>query len=129
GNVRELENVLHAAVLLATDGEIQVRDLRFTHLSGAPGSSTASPLDLISLQLQRLFSEPPANLHRRLEELIIQRAFTFCGQNQVHTARLLGMSRNVLRKLLKRFGLIHNEPDTEFDALDALDEASAQRVN
>lgn len=117
GNVRELENVVHAAVLLASDGEIHTRDLRFTHLPGALGPSHANPFDLISLQLQRLFSEPPPNLHRRLEELVVRRAFLFCGHNQVHTAKLLGMSRNVLRKLLKRFGLIHNEPDTEFDDL------------
>ncbi len=108
GNVRELENVVHAAVLLATDGEIQPRDLRFTDLPGAFGAAaTANPLDLISQQLQRLFREPPTNLHRRLEELTIRRAFMFCGHNQVHTAKLLGLSRNVLRKLLKRFGLIH----------------------
>jgi sigma-54 dependent transcriptional regulator len=104
GNVRELENVVHAAVLLASDGEIHARDLRFTNLTGA--AANASPLDLISFQLQRLFCEPPPNLHRRLEELTVRRAFVFCGHNQVHTAKLLGMSRNVLRKLLKRFGLI-----------------------
>jgi sigma-54-specific transcriptional regulator len=129
GNVRELENVLHAAVLLASDGEIHARDLRFTNLPGAAGPSTASPLDLISFQLQRLFAEPPPNLHRRLEELLIRRAFVFCGQNQVHTAKLLGMSRNVLRKLLKRFGLIDGEPDADFDDLHSLDNESPQRVS
>jgi DNA-binding NtrC family response regulator len=112
GNVRELENVVHAAVLLAPDCEIQSQDLRFTNLPGAFGAAAnAGPLDLISTQLQRLFYEPPSNLHRRLEELTVRRAFVFCGHNQVHTAKLLGMSRNVLRKLLKRFGLIHLQAD------------------
>ena len=131
GNVRELENVVHAAVLLASDGEIHARDLRFTHLPGATGDSKTSPLDLISSQLQRLFSEPPPNLHQLLEELTIRRAFLFCDNNQVQTARLLGISRNVLRKLLKRFGLINIESDAaDLDGLEAFDdEASPQTVN
>ena len=122
GNVRELENVIHAAVLLASDGEIRTRDLRFSNLPGEFGGSNASPLDLIGSQLQRLFCDPPPDLHRRLEELTIRRAFLFCGNNQVQTAKLLGISRNVLRKLLKRFGLI-NMPDGAYDDdLDALDD-------
>lgn len=120
GNIRELENVMHAAVLLASDGEIQTRDLRF---SIGPGESPAGPLDLISSELQRLFREPPPNLHQQLEELTVRRAFAFCGNNQVHTAKLLGISRNVLRTLLKRFGLISTEADSAgYEDLDALDD-------
>lgn len=119
GNIRELENVMHAALLLALDGEIQPRDLRF---SSASNESKAGPLDLISSQLQRLFSEQPPNLHQQLEELTVRHAFTFCGNNQVQTAKLLGISRNALRTLLKRFGLINTETDAaSFEDNDALD--------
>ncbi len=38
--------------------------------------------------------------------MIVRRAFAYCGGNQVHSAKLLGISRNVLRTHLKRFGLI-----------------------
>ena len=112
GNIRELENVMHAALLLASDGEIQTRDLRF---ASASGDSQGAPLDLISSQLQRLFYEQPANLHQQLEELTVRHAFTFCANNQVQTAKLLGISRNALRTLLKRFGLINAETDAVGD--------------
>lgn len=125
GNIRELENVIHAALLLASNGEIQVRDLRFCIAPRASGEAQGSPLDLISSELRRLFCEPPPNLHQRLEELTVRHAFDFCGNNQVHTAKLLGISRNVLRTLLKRFGLINTEADPDpaaYDDLDALDD-------
>lgn len=56
------------------------------------------------------------NITRQLEELIVRRAFNYCGNNQVQTARLLGTSRNILRTQLKHFGLISPESipsDTE----------------
>lgn len=123
GNIRELENVMHAALLLASAGEIQARDLRFTIMPTASGESSAAPLDLISSQLQRLFCEPPPNLHQQLEELTVRHAFTFCGNNQVQTAKLLGMSRNALRTLLKRFGLINTETDAvSYEDLNSLED-------
>jgi sigma-54-specific transcriptional regulator len=45
-----------------------------------------------------------------LETLIIQRAWETGSRNQVRTARLLGISRNLLRTYLKRCGLIGSEP-------------------
>jgi sigma-54-specific transcriptional regulator len=68
-----------------------------------------------------LFATAPAELYRSLEDLIVRRAFAYCGSNQVQTARLLGISRNIARTLLKRIGLIANEgaPET-YGELDAI---------
>jgi DNA-binding NtrC family response regulator len=119
GNIRELENVIHAALLMASGGEILASDLRFASASVQPPQS---PLDLISQQLQRLFSEQLPNLHQQLEELVVRSAFAFCGNNQVQTAKLLGISRNALRTLLKRFGLLNSDTGTEeLDALEGED--------
>jgi sigma-54-specific transcriptional regulator len=41
-----------------------------------------------------------------VEELLIRIAFAWCHQNQVQTAKALGISRNIPRTHLKRFGLI-----------------------
>ena len=41
-----------------------------------------------------------------VEESVIRTAFAWCNQNQVQTAKTLGISRNILRTHLKRFGLI-----------------------
>jgi sigma-54-specific transcriptional regulator len=120
GNIRELENAAHVAVLLARDGAIRPRDLRLLAKSGH-GSSQASndgPFDAIAQQLRRLFAGPAPDLYLHLEELIFRQAFDACGRNQVQTARLLGISRNVLRTQLKQFGLIGDSAsDSEFATL------------
>ena len=41
-----------------------------------------------------------------VERSLIFAAFDHCGRNQVRTARRLGISRNILRAQLKRFGLL-----------------------
>jgi len=42
----------------------------------------------------------------RLNERVLRLAFLKNGQNQVRTAKALGVSRNVLRTYLKRYGMI-----------------------
>jgi sigma-54-specific transcriptional regulator len=113
GNIRELENVIHFALLIASDGVIQPENLRLSAVtqprSAVETSNVLMPFEHIAAQLDRLFMSPPPDLHHRLEELILKQAFEYCDNNQVHTARLLGISRNILRTQLKRFGLIGNE--------------------
>ncbi len=109
GNIRELENVIHFALLTA-DGDIRPEHLRFAAAPQTAALTPAlSPIENIAAQLDKLFASTPAELYQSLEELIVRRAFSYCSQNQVQTARLLGISRNVLRTLLKRLGLISNE--------------------
>lgn len=109
GNIRELENVIHAALLVSSGGTIRTSDLRFSAMPTGPGNSihnSATPQQNIITQLDRLFAAPPKELYEQLEELIVKHAFNYCSNNQVQTAKLLGVSRNILRTLLKRFGLI-----------------------
>ena len=113
GNIRELENVIHSALLTA-DGDIQPDHLRFAAMpQSAAAPAPQLPLESITSQLDRLFTTPPAELYQTLEELIVRRAFSFCGNNQVQTAKLLGISRNVLRTLLKRLGLIATDASSD----------------
>jgi len=112
---------------------IRPENLRFSAMSlasGADRNEQKTPLEAIATQLDRLFLSPPPELHRQLEELIVKRALTFCADNQVQTAKLLGLSRNILRKQLKQFGLIGNDSigsdvvsdtDTQDAALDRID--------
>ena len=58
-----------------------------------------------------------------LESLIVHQAFSYVRSNQVHGAALLGISRNVMRTLLKRHGLLTDsgygrggEDDNHLDA-------------
>ena len=122
GNIRELENVMHFALLISSAEEIRPEHLKISGGSGAAGVSEAhwatvgsapaaapeisTPLDAIAVQLRRSFTEPGASLHEALERLIVTEAYRHCGNNQVHAAALLGITRNVLRTLLKRHGLL-----------------------
>jgi DNA-binding NtrC family response regulator len=62
--------------------------------------------DALQCVFHRLFEEPPQALQARVEGVLIRSAFEHCHHNQVHTAALLGITRNVLRTQLKRLGLL-----------------------
>jgi DNA-binding NtrC family response regulator len=53
-----------------------------------------------------MFQAPGERLLNDLENKIVAEAFEFTGRNQVRTAALLGISRNVLRTLLRKHGLL-----------------------
>ena len=115
GNIRELENVIHFALLVAAEREIRPEHLKIT--GGWSGNKpiassrtvdprSEQPLQHIAEELRKLFAGPPAAHFDDLEKLIVDEAFRFCEHNQVHTANLLGISRNVVRTLLKRHGYL-----------------------
>jgi DNA-binding NtrC family response regulator len=124
GNIRELENVIHFALLISSAEEIRPEHLK---VSGGWGSAALgegnhavagnvpvaapddmAPLQVIAAQLRRSFAIPGAALYDELERLIVTEAYRHCGSNQVQSAALLGVTRNVLRTLLKRHGLLED---------------------
>jgi len=119
GNIRELENVIHHAILISTDGWLRASDLhlstpdfyRKTGQDTETGCITA--LDELRTVLIRLFEHGTENLMETTEEILIRAAYDYCEQNQVHTARLLGTSRNILRARLMRYGFIKNRSQTD----------------
>jgi transcriptional regulator with PAS, ATPase and Fis domain len=114
GNIRELENVIHFALLVASDHDIGPEHLKLNGavvsgpaISGAAATSQLAPLERIEQALQELFeSNTGQNLFNDLEKLIIDEAFRHSRYNQVRAAALLGISRNVLRTFLKKHGHI-----------------------
>ena len=62
-----------------------------------------------------------ARLFHRIEESLVRAADNHCVENQVQTARLLGITRNTMRTLLKRFGLLSSPLD-----IDTLQDEPAQ---
>lgn len=87
GNVREMENVVKRAVIMAEGTQIGVDDL------GLPGPS--DELDPLNLRQVR----------ERAEREAIVRALSRADGNIVSTAELLGVSRPTLYDLLNRHGL------------------------
>jgi len=126
GNIRELENVVHYALIVCRGGCIQADDLRMGgsgHRAAAPRSippavpaappvipaapvAPASALDRLETLLADLVESGEPGLFDGVEERLIRTAYSVFEQNQVQTAKALGISRNVLRTHLKRFGLI-----------------------
>ncbi len=71
----------------------------------------------IAQQLRRLFKQGGKDAYfDQLESLIVIEAFTHSHHNQVHTAALLGISRNVMRTLLKRHGFLRDSGYFERDS-------------
>jgi DNA-binding NtrC family response regulator len=110
GNIRELENVIHYALLVASDREIRPEHLKLSHSVGTSEGATpkqpSSPLEDIAVALRKLLDVGTEDLLNTIERTIIVEAFQHGRENQVRAASQLGISRSVLRTLLKRHGLI-----------------------
>ena len=109
GNIRELENVIHHTLLICRNGVIERDDLRLSNLrierpDDHHNSADDSPEALLEQAFQKLFAQQAGALHEKVEDALLRAAYRFCHYNQVHTARLLGLSRNVTRALLIRIG-------------------------
>lgn len=102
GNIRELETAIHHALLRCRGRFIVPDDLR---LSQAPPASVSEPpLQDLERALGRLFEQSPPNLHQLIDEAVMRSAYRHSAQNQLKTARLLGISRNVVRARLIQYG-------------------------
>jgi len=126
GNVRELENTIRQAVVLCADDEVRAEDLGLdrggsrtavelarpgTPLGcdrneAAPVEAEAQAWSALDGALSSLFSLPklPVDLHSRVEAALLSTAFDHAGGNQLETARLLGLSRHVVRARLLEHG-------------------------
>jgi sigma-54-specific transcriptional regulator len=80
----------------------------------------------LSKTFKDMFDENRDNLFEQVEETLVRQAFEHCDNNQVRTARLLGISRNILRAQLKRFGLLASGKSDELDSVD--EEATVLRA-
>jgi sigma-54-specific transcriptional regulator len=104
GNIRELENVIHSALLVTRGDRIGPEDLPLRDLPRAPAPPPHDPLEALRRALGSLFEQNLPDLHSRVEETLMRAAYRFCHRNQLQTARLLGISRNVVRARLVEMG-------------------------
>jgi len=109
GNIRELENVIHHTLLICRNGVIERDDLRLSNMrierqDDYHSTVDDSPEALLNRAFQKLFEEQAGALHEKVEDALLRAAYRFSHYNQVHTAALLGLSRNVTRTRLIKIG-------------------------
>jgi two-component system nitrogen regulation response regulator GlnG len=118
GNVRELENVIRRALVVAKGDAILVSDLPPEVTGGAQGASmvpnvAAAPSDgtgsEISGLARQLFQwakrDPKLKVIPSVERELVIEALKETAGNQVHAAKLLGITRATLRKRVEKFGI------------------------
>jgi sigma-54 dependent transcriptional regulator len=106
GNIREIENVMHHAVLVAHGPAIRPDDLNLSRLGPEPTAANEPYEASLDAAIGRLFDDGTSAAYDHVTSRLVRAALDRCGGNQVKTARLLGISRNVLRSQLARLGLI-----------------------
>jgi sigma-54 dependent transcriptional regulator len=156
GNIRELENVIHFALIVCRDNVIRAEDIKLVPLLGAPppaqiglvpgglggpadgpaqraerthdvGDSVASKPDpieqdalaLLDQALRALLVQSHEDLFDQVESALVHAAFAHAGQNQVRAAKVLGITRNMLRTQLQRHGLLSKREDDVSSPLSA----------
>lgn len=109
GNIRELENTIHHALLVCAGAGVRPEDLRLpVSRTQGPEESPTLRLSPLEAALDQIFDDGTSwpTLYRSIDETVIRRAYAYCEQNQVRTARLLGISRNIVRDRLIRYGVL-----------------------
>ncbi|GAB4058219.1 sigma-54 interaction domain-containing protein [Uliginosibacterium sediminicola] len=120
GNIRELENVVHFALIVCHNNIIGATDLRLPHLAAQAPSlapvvaenrapEIAASLDALREPLQRLLGSAAPKLYEQIEHLIFRTALAHHQHDQERTARGLGIHRAELDSQLKRYGLIEDK--------------------
>ena len=107
---------MHFALLVAPTDEIGVEHLKLTGGALAGSSSVVKespPRERIVHALQSLLDAPGQSLFNDLEKIIVEEAFRHSHFNQVRAAAQLGISRNVLRTLLKKHGYLGDRADAD----------------
>ena len=115
GNIRELENTIHHALLVCPGHVVRPDDLRLptprSHRPVAKGEGTPLSIHRLDEVLNQLFNNPDKGLesplYQEIDRTVIRAAYEYCEHNQLRTARLLGISRNIVRDRLIRYGLLN----------------------
>jgi DNA-binding NtrC family response regulator len=94
GNVRELENIIHRAVLLANKDLIEPADLMIDmgQIQSEDGLPTGESNDAV----------PPSSL-KEMEEKMIFKTLDQTSGNRTHAAKILGISVRTLRNKLNEY--------------------------
>jgi DNA-binding NtrC family response regulator len=119
GNVRELENAIRRAHVMAKSDAILVADLppeisgqvagnaSMPPLSSLPGETASTDAAALARQLFAWAKrDPKLKVIPAVERELVIQALLETQNNQVHAAKLLGITRATLRKRIEKFGIM-----------------------
>src|SRR6184192_3772802 len=105
GNVRELQNVIeHVAVVVEPGAEIRPEDLHLTGDAGAADTS-ANPASLISTLLEESYHAARDRVIAQFERQYLTWLVNRASGNMSKAARIAGVDRTTLYRLMERHGL------------------------
>ncbi|MEZ6095375.1 MAG: sigma 54-interacting transcriptional regulator [Pirellulaceae bacterium] len=93
GNVRQLQNAIERAKVLAEENRIQLKNLPAAIVDAESMSSTETVLNQGEVDLETL------------NRIHVEQTYDRCGKNKTKTARALGINRRSLYRLLEKFGI------------------------
>src|SRR5438876_7478873 len=118
GNVRELESVLRHVMVVSQGDVILIKDMPAEitgeissvgpslSASNAIGEGAVSDIAALARQLfQWARREPKLKIIPAIERELVIQALKETNGNQVHAAKILGITRATLRKRLEKFGI------------------------
>ncbi len=109
GNVRELENVVAQACLKTKGDRITAEDLSIRPLGvrkdGAGAAVVEDPVALLQHALEIFLHAHAGKAYDRVESMVVERALAATGGNQVRAAKLLGITRNVIRNRMAKHSI------------------------
>jgi two-component system nitrogen regulation response regulator GlnG len=119
GNVRELENAVRRAIVMAKSDAILLGDLPpeisgqggsgappLSTTAGVAGNAAATDAAALARQLfQWARRDPKLKIIPAVERELVIQALKETADNQVHAAKLLGITRATLRKRIDKFGI------------------------
>ena len=106
GNVRELENAMHRAVLLAVGPEIDVEAIRLPDgqpLTGALSAADAGPAARAAQTADAVSRAYVGQTVAQMEKTLILDTLSHCLGNRTHAANILGISIRTLRNKLNEY--------------------------
>src|SRR5207247_61602 len=104
GNVRELQNAIeHVAVIVEPGTEIRPEDLQLTGEAESP--ATANPASLISTLLEESYHAARDRVIAQFERQYLTWLVNRAGGNMSKAARIAGVDRTTLYRLMERHGL------------------------
>jgi DNA-binding NtrC family response regulator len=105
GNVRELENTMHRAVLLATGSEIDIEALNLTDgpVQSRPELLDTGPAAQAALTAERMKRTMVGRTVSAVEQELILDTLDHCLGNRTHAANILGISIRTLRNKLNQY--------------------------